>query len=104
MSDAQAVLQTDTSADSRSEARRDIFTDGRILLASGFKVDVHVLDLSTRGARLRLDTVFVLPDQFTVEIYCPDRTKMKVCKASRRWQEHKLAGVRFLSARTVTLK
>lgn len=92
------------SAEKRTENRSDIFTDGRILLASGFKIDVHVLDLSTRGARLRLDAVFVLPDQFTVEIYCPDRTKMKVCKASRRWQEHKLAGVKFHSARTVPLK
>lgn len=88
------------NADQRVHDRHDISTDGQIKFGNGFKVQIKVVDMSRSGARLRLMQYFVLPNEFDVEIFSPDRRKLKIATCSRQWQRQGECGVKFLTSRT----
>lgn len=85
--------------DQRGHDRHEIMTDGQIVLPNGFKIDIRVVDMSRTGARLRMLTHVVLPPKFDVEIFSPDRMKLKVTTSERQWQRLNLCGVKFLQSR-----
>ena len=90
----------DMPADQRRHDRHEISTDGQIKFGNGFKVPVKVIDMSRSGARLRLTQFIVLPNEFDVEIYSPDRRKLKITTSARQWQRQNECGVKFLTSRT----
>ena len=90
----------DTETDQRRYDRHEISTDGFLKFSNGFKVAVKVLDMSRSGARLRLKQFVVLPNEFEVEIFSPDRRKLKITTSSRQWQRQDECGVKFLTSRT----
>lgn len=90
----------DFDTDQRECERHEISTDGQIKFGNGFKVPIKVLDMSRSGARLRLQQFVVLPNDFEVEIYSPDRRKLKITTSSRQWQRQDVCGVKFLISRT----
>jgi len=91
----------DMLSEQREFDRHEIATEGQIKLTNGFKIPVKVSDMSRSGARLRMKQFVVLPNEFEVEIFSPDRTKLKLTKSSRQWQRHAECGVKFLTARTI---
>lgn len=92
------------SSEHRTDTRHEIATDGQIILPNGFKVPIRVVDMSRSGARLRLTQFVVLPNEFGVEIYSPDRAKLKITTSARQWQRQNECGVKFLCARTELLE
>jgi hypothetical protein len=65
---------------------RAIFADGRL------SIDCRIRNFSITGARLALDGLTVLPDQFLLEV--PVRNK--TYRAELRWKSRDAAGVKFL--------
>ena len=88
----------------REHDRHNISTDGQIILATGFKIPIKVLDMSRSGARLFMTQFVVLPNEFDIEIYSPDRRKLKITTSARQWQRQNECGVKFLSSRTETIE
>ena len=88
----------------REHDRHNISTDGQIILATGFKIPIKVLDMSRSGARLCMTQFVVLPNEFDIEIYSPDRRKLKITTSARQWQRQNECGVKFLSSRTETIE
>ncbi|MEE9380407.1 MAG: hypothetical protein V3V03_03295 [Hyphomonadaceae bacterium] len=84
----------------RTHDRTDLHTDGLILLPNGFRIPIAIKDMSKRGAKVNLKTYMILPDKFAVQIYSPDRRKLKHCNCTRQWQRRNDAGVHFLDSRT----
>ncbi len=91
------------SEDLREHDRVDIHTDGRIILPNGFIIPIAIKDMSRRGARVNLKNYMILPERFTVEIFSPDRTKLKTCNSTRQWQKRNDAGVHFIDSRTISV-
>ena len=89
--------------DQRDNERHEIATEGQIKLGNGFKIPVRVLDMSHSGARLRLSQFVILPNEFDLEIFSPDRRKLKITTSSRQWQRQGVCGVKFLRSRTELL-
>lgn len=88
------------SDDKRRQDRMALGTRGQILLNNGNKIPVSIKDMSSRGAKLILDQYVVVPDDFTVEIFSPDGTKVKRCRCTRQWQKLGEVGVHFLDSKT----
>lgn len=95
------IGSVDMLADHRDHDRHEISTDGQIKLSNGFKIPIRVIDMSRSGARLRMKQFVVLPNEFEVEIFSPDRRKIKLTTSSRQWQRQSECGVKFLTSRTV---
>lgn len=101
--DAEFEDDVNLSAEQREHDRHEITTDGQIKLSNGFKIPIRVLDMSRSGAKLRMTQFVVLPNEFDVEIYSPDRRKLKITKSARQWQRQNECGVKFLRSRTELL-
>ena len=96
-------LTTGQRSEQRRADRLPMKTDGRIVMASGFKLPFNVIDISPRGAKIKLTQYVVMPDTFVIEIFSPDRTKLKRANAHRQWQRNSDVGVRFKDAVTESL-
>ena len=92
--------QVDMQAEQRTHDRHGIETEGQLKLSNGFKIPFRVIDMSRSGARIALKQFVILPNDFQVEIFSPDRRKLKTAKVSRQWQRQNECGVKFLSTRT----
>lgn len=101
--DNELSADIDLSAEQRRNDRHQIVTDGQIKLGNGFKIPIRVIDMSRSGARLRMSQFVVLPNEFDVEIFSPDRRKLKITTSSRQWQRQNECGVKFLRSRTEML-
>lgn len=95
---------SDLDPNQRVDERHELQTDGQLTLPNGFKIPIRVVDMSRSGARLHLLSYVVLPNEFEVEIFSPDRTKLKITTSSRQWQRQNECGVKFLTARTELLE
>ena len=98
--DADFTDEVNLSAEQRGDDRHEITTDGQIKLQNGFKIPIRVIDMSRSGARIRMSQFVVLPNEFDVEIYSPDRRKLKITTSARQWQRQNECGVKFLRSRT----
>lgn len=98
--DAEFADEVNLTAEQRVHDRHEIATEGQIKLANGFRIPIRVIDMSRSGAKLRMAQFVVLPNDFEVEIFSPDRRKLKITVSSRQWQRQNECGVKFLSSRT----
>ncbi len=81
-------------ADKRSEPRRPLIGNGRVLLDDGRQVlDCVVWNTSSRGAQLKLPCVLPLPAAFWVAI----GRQGAAIPVTRAWQKGLNVGVRFVS-------
>lgn len=87
----------------RTVDRFDIETDGQVILPSGARIPFTIADISKRGAKLKLKQMLVLPSEFVIDVTSPDRKKVKRCDCQRSWQKQGLVGVKFTTARVITL-
>lgn len=87
----------------RTAARKAIAARGKIILTNGFKFDIKVRNLTTKGAQLDAGRFLILPDRFDVEIMSPCETKIKKCSTVRRWQHQNKIGVEFLSSEVLRI-
>lgn len=84
----------DRQTDRRTESRRRVLKRGKILLKGHESVvDCMLRDLSTRGARLRLNHLYVPPDRF--ELLIVDSGKKQLVEV--RWRSGDDIGVQFLA-------
>lgn len=91
------------SSDQRASDRFNIATDGLVVLQSGARVPFKVIDISQRGARIRLSKMMILSEKFRVDIISPDRMKVKRCDCVRQWQKTADVGLKFLTSETIQL-
>lgn len=91
------------NADRRITPRYDMATDGQVVMMSGARVPFKIVNISQRGAQLRLEKMVVLNSEFMVDVFSPCRTKVKRCDARRTWQKHGLVGVKFITSRVIDL-
>ena len=87
----------------RTVDRFEIATEGHIILPSGSRVPFSIVDISQRGAQLRLNQLIVLPSEFIIDVMSPDRKKVKRCDCKRTWQRNWMLGVKFITARMIEL-
>ncbi len=97
------AVELEPAKETRIHRRRPYKADGFIALQSGFQFPVETINLSARGARLRLKASVILPDRFVLEVFSPDDTKIKRCECARRWQTGLEVGVRFISSQIIPL-
>ena len=94
---------TANDADKRGAERFEIPTDGQVILPSGSRVPIQVVDISQRGARFKLGRILVLPSEFVIDVTSPDRKKVKRCDCKRTWQRQAEVGVQFITTRVIKL-
>ena len=93
MQPARYFPRQDDSENRRSERRRRVLKEARVILNGRFSViDAMARDISRRGCRLRLHHAFRLPPDFLIAFPSvgAERPAMLV------WQKGREAGVKFL--------
>jgi diguanylate cyclase (GGDEF)-like protein len=79
--------------DRRAAARNRVFKRGQILLPDMLStVECTIRDISTTGARLRVEGLFMAPDRF--ELMIPGTGEKRL--VTRRWQRGNEFGVKFV--------
>lgn len=87
-------MTTDTTTSRRTERRNRVFKGGRIVFHRGdSSIDCIIRDLSEAGAKLRVESIIGIPDEF--ELQSSDGHSWH-CRV--RWRKAAELGVQFTDA------
>ncbi len=81
--------------DGRSEDRRPVFRNARVILIDGSEASCIVTDISAGGARIKLEGACALPEMIKLKLAPTGETR----RARVVWQRGKAAGLSFVIER-----